>query len=176
METSSPTGGGLREELRSDAATLTGSAKQRIHNEVDARRSGAATQVKSLSSALDAAAGELSDGSGWLRSAFQSGARTLQQFADTVEHKDSRQLTREVEQLARDHPGAFLTACAAAGFAAARVMKAGMDEGPDASSPSGSIERYDPYQDPRAASGSRTVFAGMSDQEANAQPAYAGEM
>jgi hypothetical protein len=134
METSPTTNGGeLRDELRGDAQTLTDTAKQKLHSEADARKGAAATQAKSLSSALESAAGELSDSPQWLRSLFQQGAQTLQRFADTIEQKDSRQLTRDIQQLARDNPGTFLAGCAAAGFAAARVVKAGAESAPDAS-------------------------------------------
>jgi len=134
METSSQTNSDeLREELRGDAQTLTDSAKQRLQSEADARKGTAATQAKTLSSALESAAGELSDSPQWLRSLFEQGAQTLQRFADTIEQKDSRQLTRDVQQLARDNPGTFLAGCAAAGFAAARVMKAGAESAPGSS-------------------------------------------
>lgn len=133
METSSATTSGeLREELRGDAQTLTDTAKQKLHSEADARKGAAATQAKSLSSALESAAGELNESPQWLRSLFQQGAQTLQRFADTIEQKDSRQLTRDIQQLARNNPGTFLAGCAAAGFAAARVVKAGAQNAPSA--------------------------------------------
>jgi hypothetical protein len=126
----SQTTGDLREELRGDAQTVASTAKQRIHGEVDARKGDAATQVKSLSSALENAAGQLgNDSPSWLRSAFEQGAQSLQRFAETVEQKDSRQLTRDVTDLARQNPGTFLAGCALAGFAAARVFKAGAESG-----------------------------------------------
>lgn len=126
MESPSATTGGLREELRSDAQTLTGSAAQRIHSEVNARKGDAADQAKSISTALDKAADGLGEnGPTWLKSAIQQAAQKVQQLADGIEHKDSRQLTRDVQQLARQNPGTFLATCALAGFAAARVFKAG---------------------------------------------------
>ena len=68
METSTQTGGGdLRTELRNDAGTVTDTAKQRLHSEVDARKGTAAEQAKSISSALDTAAGELDDSPDWLQ-------------------------------------------------------------------------------------------------------------
>jgi hypothetical protein len=176
METSSPTGGELREELRGDASTVTDATKQRLFSEADARKGGAATQAKSLSGALDAAADELADSPSWLRSAFHQGAQTLNRFADTLENKDSRQLTRDIQKMARDHPGTFLTGCALAGFAAARVLKAGVED----TSPSGARvgetpQNYDPYEQQQT-SPTGTAFAGLEDSESGAQSAYQGEM
>jgi ElaB/YqjD/DUF883 family membrane-anchored ribosome-binding protein len=120
---------GSSSELRSDAQELGNSAKERVLSEADARKGAAATQVKSVSSAIQRAAGELDDGApDWLRSAFQQGADQIQRFADALEQKDSRQLVGEVQSFARERPGAFLGACAAAGFAAARILKAGGEQ------------------------------------------------
>lgn len=118
--------GGAGEELRSDAKHLGTAAANRLHGEVDARKGTAATQAKSVSSAIERAAGELDDGSPeWLKSMFRQGAQQVQRFADALDQKDSRQLMSEVTGFAREHPGTFLAGCAAAGFAAARVLKAG---------------------------------------------------
>ena len=135
MEPSAGTPSGLRDELRGDAQSLAGTAKERVHSEVDARKGVAAEQAKSVSSALSAAAGELGQNSPtWLRSAFEQGASTLQQLAETVENKGSRELAQDVQQLARSNPGTFLAGCALAGFAAARVFKAGSSSASSSSS------------------------------------------
>jgi hypothetical protein len=184
MEGSSQTSGAeLREELRGDAETVTGTAKDRIHSEVDARKSNAAAQAKSVSSALETAAGELSDSPAWLRSALEQGAQTLQRFAETIEQKDSRQLTRDVQRLAREHPAAFLGTCAAAGFVAARVLKAGAEErgtnggysDAEQSGPEATISRaYDPYE-AQTSSSSKPVFGGMTNPQTG-EPTYAGDL
>lgn len=122
--------GGTVDELRADAKQLSYSASNRIHSELDARKGTAADQAKSVSSAIDRAAGELDESSPeWLKSAFQQGATQVRRFADTLEQKDSRQIVRDVETLARENPGTFLAGCAALGFAAARVFKAGASDG-----------------------------------------------
>lgn len=120
--------GGTATELRSDAKELGNSAANRIHSEVDARKDAAVDQAKSVSSAIQRVAGEMDQSApDWLKSALQQGAQKIQRFADTIEHKDSRELVREVQGFARNNPGTFLAACAAAGFAAARILKAGGD-------------------------------------------------
>ncbi len=120
---------GVAGELKSDAQHLGKTAADRVHSELDARKGTAASQAQSLSSAIDRAAGELdTNAPDWLRNAFQQGARQVQKFADTLEQKDSRQILDDINSFARDHPGTFLAGCAAAGFAAARVFKAGASE------------------------------------------------
>jgi ElaB/YqjD/DUF883 family membrane-anchored ribosome-binding protein len=119
-------GSGTASELRSDAKQLGNSAANRIHSEVDARKDTAVGQAKSVSSAIQRATGEMGqDTPDWLKSALRQGAQKIQTFADTIEQKDSRELMRDTQDFARSNPGTFLAACAAAGFAAARILKAG---------------------------------------------------
>jgi len=116
-------------ELLSDAKDVGSSAVNRLHSEVDARKSDAATQVKSVSSAIEKAGDGLdANAPTWLKSAFEQGAQQVQKFAETLEQKDSRQLVNQVSDFARSSPGTFLAACAAAGFAASRIFKAGSSE------------------------------------------------
>lgn|GEM_PF-2791950 len=129
MQPQSDTEQGVGKELLSDAKGVGTSAVNRLHSEVDARKSDAASQVKSVSSAIEQAASGLDPNAPtWLKSAFEQGAQQVQKFADTLEQKDSRQLATEVGDFARNSPGTFLAACAAAGFAAARIFKAGSSE------------------------------------------------
>ena len=122
--------GGMGGELRSNAQQLSSTAGNRIHSELDARKGTAATQAKSVGSAIERAAGELGDDvPQWLRSAFQQGAQQVQRLADTLEQKDSRTIVRDIQQMARQNPGTFLAGCAALGFAAARIFKAGASDG-----------------------------------------------
>jgi hypothetical protein len=121
---------GIGSELRSDAQQISSKAGDRLHSELDARKGTAATQVKSVSSAIERAASELEQGSPqWLRSAFEQGALQIQRFADTLEQKNSREILNDVRTFARDNPTTFLAACAAAGFAASRLFRAGASEG-----------------------------------------------
>ena len=129
MQPQSETTQGVGSELLSDAKDIGSSAANRLHSEVDARKGDAITQAKSVSSAIGQAAGGLDPNAPtWLKSAFEQGAQQVQKFAETLEQKDSRQLVNEVSDFARGSPGTFLAACAAAGFAAARIFKAGSSE------------------------------------------------
>ncbi len=121
---------GMSSELRSDAQQLGTTAGNRIHSELDARKGTAAQSAKSVGSAIERAAGELDQGvPEWLKSAFQQGAQQVQRLADTLEQKDSRQIVSDIQTMARNNPGTFLAGCAALGFAAARIFKAGADDG-----------------------------------------------
>jgi hypothetical protein len=131
-------------ELRSDAQQLGTTASNRLHSELDARKGTAAQQAKSVSSAIDRAAGELDDQAPqWLKSAFQQGAQQVQRLADSLEQKDSRQIVSDIQNIARDNPGAFLAGCAALGFAAARIFKAGS---PDSSPMQSQQTQFPPVQ------------------------------
>lgn len=130
MQTQSTEQGELRNELRQDAENLAHTATDRLHDELDARKSPLVNQAKSISSALDRTAAEMGNGQSpaWLKSALEQGARHIQRLADTIETKDSRQIVSSIRQLARDNPGTFLVSCAAAGFAASRILRAETDE------------------------------------------------
>jgi ElaB/YqjD/DUF883 family membrane-anchored ribosome-binding protein len=146
---------GAGSEIRSDAKQLGATAADRLHSEVDARKATAVTQAQSVSSAVRQAADGLDEGSPeWLKSAFRQGAQQIQRLADSVERKDSRQLMSDAQDFARNNPGTFLAACAAVGFAAARVLKAGGAQ-------------YDGQQDGQQQSGGTQSFGGS--------PAYQGQ-
>jgi ElaB/YqjD/DUF883 family membrane-anchored ribosome-binding protein len=154
--------GGAGSELRSDAQQLGNTAANRLHSEVDARKGTAANQAKSVSSAIQRAAGELDDNAPtWLKSAFQQGADQIQRFADAIDQKDSRQLVSEAQNFARNNPGTFLFACAAAGFAAARVFKAGGEQQNSTSTAQWDQDvRVDPVEGESAMFQSPTADAG----------------
>ncbi|WP_411290434.1 hypothetical protein [Sphingorhabdus sp.] len=120
-ETATPVG----TELLSDAKTVGSSAVNRLHSEVDARKNDAVTQVHAVSSTIERAAESLDPNAPtWLKSLLAQGAEQIKSFADTLEHNDSRQMASQVTEFAKRSPGTFLGACAAVGFAAARVFKA----------------------------------------------------
>jgi ElaB/YqjD/DUF883 family membrane-anchored ribosome-binding protein len=121
-ETATPVG----TELLSDAKNVGSSAVNRIHSEVDARKGDAVTQVQAVSSTIERAAETLDPNAPtWLKSALEQGAEQIKSFAETLEQNDSRQMASQVTEYAKRSPATFLGACAAVGFAAARVFKAG---------------------------------------------------
>ena len=157
--------GAVRSEMREDAKRVGNSAANRIHSELDSRKGTAANQAKSVSSAIDRAAGELDDSAPqWLKSAFQQGADQVRRLADTLEQKDSRQIVDDVRNLARDNPGAFLAGCAALGFAAARIFKAG--EQTNSAQPTGGYEPM-PEQHFAGDEGDQPVFRSWGNDSAS---------
>jgi ElaB/YqjD/DUF883 family membrane-anchored ribosome-binding protein len=125
----SSTDGSATDELRSDVKELGTKAASRVHSEVDSRKGAAVSQAQSVSSAIARTGDSLDDSAPqWLKSAFLQGAQKIQQFADTIEQKDSREILDDVQSFARERPALFLGACAAAGFAAARILKAGGEQ------------------------------------------------
>ena len=149
MDPQANTAQGVGNELLSDAKNVGNSAVNRMRSEIDNRKGDAVNQVKSVSTAIK----QVSDGldqnaPSWLKSAVEQGAQQVQQFADTLEHTDSRELMSQVSSFARSSPGIFLAACAAVGFAGARVFKAGSSNntptqpGPVGDSPQSAPSQY----------------------------------
>ncbi|MEW9857052.1 hypothetical protein [Novosphingobium sp. M1R2S20] len=119
-------GSGIKDELREDTGRVKHAASERLQSEADTRKGQVAGQAHAVSSALNNAAREMgSDTPGWVKSALEQGARSIDQLAQAVEGKDSSQLAGDVQQFARQRPGSFLAGCALLGFAASRVFKAG---------------------------------------------------
>jgi uncharacterized protein YukE len=121
----------VHDELRQDAEhlkdTITGRAKQ----EAESRKGQVAQAVGSASSALSTAAKQLRDNPDapdWMASAIKQAARKMDGMASQIDGRSLDDLSRQVTAFARDNPGAFLAASAAAGFAAARVLRAGADK------------------------------------------------
>lgn len=129
MQPQSDTAVPVGTELLSDAKSVGSSAVNRLHSEVDSRKGEAVTQVQAISSTIERAAEGLeSNAPTWLRSALEQGAQQVKSFAETLEQNDSRQMAVQVTEFAKRSPATFLGACAAAGFAAARLFKAGSTE------------------------------------------------
>lgn len=126
MQPISDTAAPVGAELLSDAKNVGSSAVNRLYSEVDSRKGEAVSQVQAVSSTIERAADGLDPSAPtWLRSALEQGAQQVKSFAETLEHNDSRQMAMQVTEFAKRSPVTFLGACAAVGFAAARVFKAG---------------------------------------------------
>lgn len=133
MQTQFESASAAGSEVLADAKSLSATAVNRVHNEFDDRKGEAAAQVKSVSSAIGSAAEQLDPAAPvWLKSALEQGAAKIQEFAATLEQKDSRQLANTVGDFARRSPATFLAACAVAGFGAARVLKSSSSAGDQA--------------------------------------------
>lgn len=130
MTTPSDTANGLREELGQDTAHLGDTLKTRAMQEADARKGAAVGIAGSASGALGAAADDLRDNPEapeWMAKGLQQLARQIDRLSGELQGRSIDDLTRDASRLARDNPGTFLAIAAAAGFAAARVLRAGAD-------------------------------------------------
>jgi len=157
-------GGGLRNELRGDAGRVAGAAAERLQSEANDRKGQVAEQAHAVSSALGSAADGLgSDTPSWVKSALEQGAKSIEQLAQAIEGKDSRQLVGDVQQFARQRPGSFLAGCALLGFAASRVFKAGGSQTSQApSTPATPVSRESQSYPSHASEGSATATPMMS--------------
>lgn len=118
-------------ELKHDAARLKDNVAARAKQEAESRKGAAVSVAGSASSALDSAAQDLRDNPDapdWMASAIQQAARTIEKFGQRIEGRSIDQLGDDVAEFARRSPGTFLAASAAAGFAASRVLRAGIDK------------------------------------------------
>lgn len=110
--------------LRDKAQDAAGKVSEDLSDAADKTRSGAARNVKDMAEALSTAADQLDDNS-TQRRVFDSLSDQLDQVSDALHQKDMGEMMRDLNDLARNHPLAFLGGAALLGFAASRVMTAG---------------------------------------------------
>jgi hypothetical protein len=130
MTTPSETASGLREELGQDTAHLGDTLKTRAKQEAETRKGAALGIAGSASGALGKAAEDLRDNPDapeWMAKGLQQVARQIDRLSADLEGRSVDEMTRDASRLARENPGTFLAIAAAAGFAAARVLRAGAD-------------------------------------------------
>lgn len=122
---------GVTDELRHDADRLKDTVGARAKEEAESRKGQAVHVAGSASSALNTAAEDLRrnpEVPDWMAAALQQAARNIETLASHIGGRNVDQLGEDLSQFARRSPGTFLAASAAAGFAAARVLRAGVDK------------------------------------------------
>lgn len=171
--------GDVAEDLKGDAHDLKATAVKQGEAQIGKQKDQVGRTAHSASSAMQTAADELQEDDqapDWLASALSSVAREVDGLASRLQNKSPRELASETRRFARDNPSAFLAASAAAGFAAARFLRAGAeyhddyDVGSDDSNRGGagqSLGQYNPTDSTvRPASTSRRpVSTGLGDRE-----------
>lgn len=121
----------VKDELKHDADRLKGTVGARAKEEAESRKGQAVHVAGSASTALNTAAEDLRsnpDVPDWMASALQQTARKIEGLASHIDGRSIDQLGDDVSEFARRSPGTFLAASAAAGFAVARVLRAGVDK------------------------------------------------
>jgi hypothetical protein len=122
---------GVADEMKNDAGRLKESLGARAKQEAESRKGQAAHVAGSASSALNTAAEDLRanpEVPDWMATALQQAARKIENLAGQIEGRSIDQLGQDVTEFARRNPATFLAASAAVGFAAARVLRAGVDK------------------------------------------------
>jgi hypothetical protein len=165
---SSSTSSTIREELSGDASRLGDTAKERAKEEAETRKQQVTQTARSTSSALGRAADELDQDDsapGWLAAAFRQTAQGIERVAGSVEGRSADQLARDLTRFARDNPTTFLAASAAAGFAAARLLRAGAEYRSENSSQGGTDDstRFDNGSSTFGGTGTSSSFGQGSD-------------
>lgn len=111
-------------KMRDKAQDAAGKVSDEMTDAADKTRSGAAHNVKQMAEALYAASDQLDDNS-TQRRVFDVVADNLEQVSDALTRKDMGEMMRDLNQMARRHPFAFLGGAALVGFAATRLMTSG---------------------------------------------------
>lgn len=114
-------------KMRDKAQDAAGKVSDEMTDAVDKTRSGAARNVKQMAEALYTASDQLDDDS-TQRRVFDMMADNLEQVSDALTRKDMGEMMRDLNDMARRHPAAFLGGAALVGFAATRLMTAGKSD------------------------------------------------
>jgi hypothetical protein len=127
---SSQVGAATTRELKSDVQEVKDTAVRQGEAKAEQMKEGVGRTATSAASAIDKAAAELrddKDAPDWLASGFSSVAKQIEDLAGRLQNKSPRELAGETRRFARNNPTSFLAASAAAGFLAARFLRAGAE-------------------------------------------------
>lgn len=122
--------GGIKQELAGDARTIGKAAQDKLGTKANEGKEQATQAARSTSSALNKAAEQMRQDEStpaWLTSTLETASREIDRLAGSLEGKDTKAIGQDITAFARRSPIAFLAAAAVAGFAAARVLRAGSD-------------------------------------------------
>lgn len=151
---------GSANSLKDEAKQLGGKAGEKLVAAADSRKDQVTEPLRQVAGAVEAARDKLTEGDAatpdWLVSGLGQLATRVSGFADTLQNKDSSTLMRDVQDFAKQSPVAFLAACGAAGFAAARVLRA-----------SGSVETPRSEPQPEWSDGDVGSFASRPAADVN---------
>lgn len=175
----------VKRELGEDAERLKQTAAQSAEQQAREGKQQVKRTADATSSALATAADELrrdDNAPEWLANAVSSAARQVSQLAEELNDTSPREMMRATSRFARENPASFLTASAALGFAAARVLRAGYDyenggdEGASRYASSSTRDYGSTGTSSSGASGSTTTSVAMptSDATTAPTPGYAG--
>jgi vacuolar-type H+-ATPase subunit H len=122
-------------EAVGEARNLMGEARAQVAQQATSQQSKAIGTVRSLGEELQTMASS-SDSSGIAAEVVSQVATRVQGVADWLESREPQDLLEDARNFARRKPGVFLLGAAAAGLAAGRLTRAGVDVKRDTSSSS----------------------------------------
>lgn len=126
-------------EAVGQARNLVGEARTQVAQQATSQQSKAISTVRSLGEELQTMASS-SDSSGIAAEVVRQAATRVQGVADWLESREPQDLLEDARNFARRKPGVFLLGAAAAGLAAGRLTRAGVDAKRDTSSSSSYTE------------------------------------
>ncbi|MEE4538300.1 MAG: hypothetical protein V2J51_07405 [Erythrobacter sp.] len=160
--TANSQGGAIKDELKNDAEQLKQSAQAEAERTAENQREQAVNAARSTSSAIDTAARELREDENapdWLASMLTSAGSQIEKLAGDMEGKSATDMMRSAQNFGRSNPAAFLASCAAAGFAAGRMMRAGAEQHDD-------IDMVQPNGDQTGSASDSQTYSGRAQDSA----------
>lgn len=117
------------ERIKGDLQHLTAEARERGRDLLQQQRQSAADNLGGMAEALRDTARHLEhDQQPNTARYVQRAADTVNHFADVLRTKDVRSMLNEVQNYARQHPGAFIGGSVLAGFLMVRFLKSSSQE------------------------------------------------
>jgi hypothetical protein len=128
--------GAVKDQAAEVMHTAKAQGRSVVHEAREQLRDQASSQTQRLAEALRTVGEQvhaLADGkveeAGGARTYARQAATTVQEWAGRVESRGFQGLTRDLEQVARRRPGAFLAGAAAAGFVVGRLVRSSSASG-----------------------------------------------
>jgi hypothetical protein len=118
------------------AKEVVAGAESKLRTTAEEQKAAGAERVSAIAGAISRTADELESELPQAARYVRSAATEIQNLSDAVRHRDLNVLLRDVQDLARRQPAAFLGVSVLAGFAAVRFLKT--------SSQTASADRYEP--------------------------------
>ena len=146
-------------EAVGQARNLVGEARTQVAQQATSQQSKAISTVRSLGEELQTMASS-SDSSGIAAEVVRQAATRVQGVADWLESREPQDLLEDARNFARRKPGVFLLGAAAAGLAAGRLTRAGVDVKRDTSSSSS----YTELPSYKTSYETTPTYAGTSDE------------
>ena len=115
-----------------DEHPLKDASKARAETEAKRGQRVISDNLRSFADAVDVSAKELSGDKDWMADGVSRVSDMTNRLASDIDQMSPRQIAGRARSMARGNPGAFLLACGAIGFVAARFLRASSDHAENA--------------------------------------------